>query len=588
MALKPHALVPTLLVGALLSLLPIPCEAGPGVIRDGDFIRVAPDGFTFSTQTGKRFLPMGAYYFDERHSEIDPLDWWDHVRPENVRKDMAMARRVGCNALRITLYPTVEDADTDAPRAFTPRDFEKCDMLLAIARENGLRLYIGLRLKGYPIQDARYRPLYVSAFSQLAARYRDDPTVFCWELDAEGVTLVGYAGDKEEWLRWLRARYGTDEANAAAWGMPADDLGWREPVWNEWRNALHHHGRHDDKRDVDPTLWYLDGLNRPNSQVLYDWQLFREHLYTSKVFSLAEVIRANDPNHLITLDLIIWAFPLVRNQTAAGWGGPYGYAGIDVTVAADYVDFLGLHTYPMYIPPFTAEWYEDLTRKMEIFERELRYVETCCRFARVNSGLPVVHSETGWHGGEGDYVGNTEEDQKRWCLAVLDRTRDCAVGWINWTLKDVPTHEGITAYGGLVTRGITLKDDVDDVNPLSQWLYAGELPEGEAQQMKAWGRAFAETVDAFHQAPDVRPEPGTRVVLPKRFVYTATVAQLDAALRYCMDDARFPCDIVLEALPWNGGDLPDIPMPSGETSQAPVDEDGSGNLIGVTPDGKRE
>jgi sugar phosphate isomerase/epimerase len=507
---------------------------------------VAPDNFTFQTVNGKRFVPMGAFYFDEKHPEIDPMLWMKHFNSEHVRKDFAMARKLGCNTLRIWFYMTVTDPNSDHPCVGTPEDFERFDLILNIARQNGLRLYVGLHLYNSFRQITKDLPLWISACRKLSQRYKDDPTIFCWELDAEAISLIGYENDKEYWLQWLRSRYENDEDNARAWGLSATPDHWRDAVWEEMTTLLHHNTGYDDIRGTKPEMWYLNIFNKPNDAKLYDWQLFREHFYTMKIKQLADAIRQVDTNHLICLDLVCWVFPLVRNPVQAGWGGPYGYAGIDIKAIGRFVDFFGLHTYPMYIPPFTNEWYENLTKDEQIFKRQLRYLETMCRYVRANSGRPVVHSETGWHGGEGDHYGNSEREQVRWCQSLINETKDCAVGWVNWILMDVPSHEKMTLSSGLVTRGIKVKPDTEGINPVGNYLYDGNLPDSKSYKPKAWGRAFAGAVKKAYKDPNFKFTPGKQIKLSKRLLLTGNVRQLDAILKDCLSDENYPCDIILE------------------------------------------
>jgi hypothetical protein len=460
------------LTGVLFHLFLAPCQA----FQAGDFIRVAPDNFSFVTSaSSEKFLPMGAFYFDDCHPGIDPMRWWETFDEERVKRDFAMARELGCNTLRITFFMTVETEGLATSVVGTASDFVKCDRIIQIAEENNLRLYVAPRILGEFIQEPVALGYFQSIFAQLADRYRDEPTIFCWELDAEATVLVGYAGDRDFWNAWLLKRYGEEATIASAWGLDSTVAGWKDQVWQKGCGALHHHSGYDTVREATPQLWYLDSLNKPNDACLYDWQLFREALYVSKMEPLAEIIRAHDPNHLVTVDLILWAFPLYRNQAAPGWGGPYGYSAIDLEQIGMFVDFLGFHSYPFYIPVFTSEWYENLSQDPKIFNRELRYLETAIRYVRARSGRPVVLSETGWHGGEGDYAGNSEANHRDWNLALIRATKDCAVGWINWILYDVPVHEGITAWGGLVTKRVRLRPDSDNINPLSAWLYDGML-----------------------------------------------------------------------------------------------------------------
>jgi len=137
----------------------------------------------------------------------------------------------------------------------------------------------------------------------------------------------------------------------------------------------------------------------------------------------------------------------------------------------------------------------------------------------------------------------------------MEETKHSAIGWINWTLKDIPTHEKLTAFGGMVTAGIKTKPDTENINPLSKFLYAGELPADEAYKPKLIGAAFRDLVKRMHTDPDVRPMPGKKAAVSKRFVYTADLRSLDKVLTTFMDDAHYPCDVALEDMPVEQGPI---------------------------------
>ncbi len=508
-----------------------------------DFIRVARDRFHFTHADGRVFAPMGAFYLDDRHPEIDPLNWWDHQRPERLEHDFTLAARLGCNTLRMVWTLSALNSDPTNPAVGSPLDWKRCQNIVDTAKRHSLRLYIDIRVRDRVLQDNTHLPFYVQAFTEAARRFRDDPTIFCWDLDAEGICLVGYPGDRALWDLFLDTRYRTHADNARAWGVSMKQAD-REAVWNRWVGALNHQADVDPVRGVKPARSYLDHLNAPGDPTLADWQEYRGWLYARKLLSIAQAIRRVDRNHLICVDLILFAFPLFRNELAAGYGGPYGWSGNELKRLSAFVDFIGFHTYPVYIPPFTTEWYETLTRDPNMKRRQLRFLETAVRCVRVNTQKPVVLSETGWHGGKNDWQGNTAEQQRDWNLALIEQTRGCAVGWINWTLKDVPTHEGITQTGGLVGPDIRTRPDTDDQNPLSPYLYAGELPSDQADQIKPWGAVFPHVVERAHRYP-AAPRPGRRVSLCQRRLLTAVCRTLDRQLRQLMEHPDYPVDIVL-------------------------------------------
>lgn len=510
------------------------------------FIRVAKDKFHFEDGLQRRFYPYGAFYCDERHPGTDPLAYWRYFDKQHIDEDFKLAKSLGCNTLRLLFMGTVTTLSNGQRSVLTAEDIDKIDYLLAAAKANGLRLYAAPRVEGSMQQITQDQALWLQLFRKLGQRYRNNPTIFCWELDAEPVTLVGYPGDKELWQKWLMTKYFRVSAIAKAWGVAdANQTDWMESAWTLMTNALQHSSGIDARRNQKTELWYLDKLNRPGNQMMFDWQLFRNELYTQKIGRLSKVLRDNDPNHLQALDFTLYSFPLVRNPGAPGWGGPYGYSGSDIPALSKLVDFFGVHAYPYYVPPFTTEWAESLTKDPKIFQRELRFVETYIRYFRANSGLPVVLSENGWHGGDGDWQNNTEQDQVRWNLALVEATKDCAVGWLNWTLRDIPTHDqGITAHSGLVGAVIAVKPDTENTNPLSDYLYNGELPVDQQNKMKAWGSVFKSLVQKAYTDPSYKFIPGKQLVFDKRQLYTGTSTDVDKLLKQCLQYEN--CDVIVK------------------------------------------
>ena len=530
------------------SITAVKSSNSPTQFKKGDFIKVAKDNFTFEDSKGKRFLPMGGYYMNEHHKKADSYHWWDSFSEERLDHDFAMAKRLGNNTVRITFWLNVVSSNPANYIVGTPEDYDKIDFIVKTARKYGLRLYAEPKIEGTFIQNTVYFPLWNLAFDTLSKKYKDEEAIFCWELDAEAVSLIGYRGDRECWEKWLKKKYGSDKNVAKAWNVK-NEKDWKNKTYDKYRRALHHSSEFDKARNKKPEHWYLDSLNEEGSQILYDWQLFREHQYTEKMRILNNTIRVNDTNHLVSIDLVLWFFPLVRNLGPAGWGGPYGYAAVDFQEISKFVDFIGIHSYPLYIPAFTTEWYENLTKDEKIFNRQLRYLETMIRYihANVEKPLPVVHSETGWHGGKGDYTGNSEKDQLIWSETLMEETKDCAVGWMNWLIKDIPSHEGLSGFIGMVGPGLKVTNDIHNLNPVGNYVYDGPLPKKDAYKLKAFGKKFPELVKKYHNDPEVKyAKAKKQIKLSKKLLLTAGNKKLDKIMQEIINSTNFPVDIILE------------------------------------------
>jgi len=519
----------------------------PCPLVENDFIRVAPDNFNFETSSGEKYVPMGAFYFNERHSNTDPMEWWDSFNITDLVNDFTLAKKLGCNTMRVWLYLSVIDGNSEKAIIGTAEDWRKIDTVIQVATEIGLRLQINLRITRHYVQVPDHLPYYLEAYKTAGKRYKDSPAIFAWSLDHEAITHVS-PGEKTVWLDWLRTKYETDEENALAWNIIVSGENWRDQFWHKFVNAMHHQSEFDKIRNTKPKEWYLDCENNTNDQGLYDWQLFRDYLYVTKMEQLAKAVRSADSNHLVTIDLTTWDFPLHRNPWAPSWGGPYGYAGTGSKGLGEFVDFLSIHPYPVYITPHdpNAIHFERLAQDPKVFETEIRYLETICRYIYVNSKIPLVRGEAGWPGGKDGAYGNTAQDQLRWNMALIKATNDCSVGWINWALRDIPTHDkNFTASSGLVATAIKTKvADADSKWPYSNLVYAGPLPESEANKIKPWGKAFANVVRNAYET-ESEFVPGKKKYISRKLAYTADLKTLDILFKEVISDENYPCDIIL-------------------------------------------
>jgi len=383
------------------------------------YVRVSRDGRGF-TVDGKPWHPFGCNYFDPHVGWAPKL--WQRFDAEKVESHFRLMRDLRVNVVRVFLtaqsfFPEPPNLEAEA--------LEKFDKMLAIARRYGIRLHpTGPdHWEGQPawrrtdfLADPKALEAQVAFWKAIAARYRDEPAIFAWDLLNEPHVSWNSTAMKAQWPRWLREQYPTMEAFRKAWG------------------------------EETPTVQSFDMIGipadvpSPKSRALLDYQRFRESVADRWIKLQAQAIRAEAPNHLITVGLIQWAIPVLR-------GRPSHYAAFRPSRIAPMLDFLSVHFYPFYGG--------DPIASAENFDKNRAYLELVLRYVKAGAPeKPLVVGEFGWHGGgKPDHQEErSPEDQARWCRAAVLQGKGIASGWLNWAYADTPSSRDITKFSGLVTE----------------------------------------------------------------------------------------------------------------------------------------
>ncbi|MCX8036940.1 MAG: beta-galactosidase [Candidatus Sumerlaeia bacterium] len=395
------------------------------------FVKVAPDGRGFVAGESP-WHPFGCNYFDPHVGWAPKM--WREFDAGRVEEHFRIMQHLGVNVVRVFLaaqsfYPT--------PPRLEPEALEKFDRLLDIARRYGIRVHpTGLDAwegnppwrRGDIFADEAVRAHQVGFWKAFAARYKDEPAIFAYDLLNEPHVHWSGRAMESAWRKWLVQHYGTIEALRKAWKNEATPF--------EAFDAI------PVPRDEPASA----------SRMLADYQRFRESVGERWVKEQADAIRSADPNHLITVGFIQWTVPVLH-------GRPSRYAGFHPAQIAAHVDFLSVHFYPLWGDPLRSD---------EEFDRNLAYLEFLLRYVHAGDPTkPLVVGEFGWYGGgrTSDRAQvRSEADQARWCEAAVLQGRGVAAGWLNWAYADTPSATDITKFSGLVT---------------------------ETGKTKAWGEAFA-------------------------------------------------------------------------------------------------
>jgi len=385
-------------------------------------IRIAKEGRTFETQDGKPFVPFGVNYYRPGTGWTPQL--WKKFDPEATRTDLARMKQFGINCVRVFLTYGSFYTDRGVLRA---EGLERFEQFLSLAEEAGIYVHpTGPdHWEGMPhwqpvsIEDEQTLSALESFWKLFAARYANRNVIFAYDLKNEPeVRWVG-PGFLVKWNSWLKAKYGSAEKIAAAWGTTNRfELG-NVPV--------------PPPSDKDA----------PGRGELLDYQEFREGLAAEWTRRQVSAIKSVAPNALVTVGLIQWSVPYVLP------GSVRQYAAFRPERQAKILDFLEIHFYPL-----AQGAYEYRSEAEEL--ANLAYLE-CIVHEAARPGKPVILAEFGWYGGAkpkfdgGRHPEATQEQQARYCRRVVETSAGLATGWLNWGFYDQPEATDCSELTGLLT-----------------------------------------------------------------------------------------------------------------------------------------
>ncbi len=407
----------TVFLSLTLIYVAVPALCGEGLPK----IRVSSSGDDFVTEDGKAFMPFGVNYFRPGTGWAPQL--WKRFEEEAVKRDFALMKQYGVNCVRVFL--TYGSFFWEQDR-LNEEGLAKFDRFLEIAESCGIYVHpTGPdHWEGMPewsrtdtIADEKVLGALERFWQLFAGRYKGRAVIFAYDLRNE--PSVGWDNRilRTKWNGYLRERYESAEKLAAAWQMPVDAIAW------------------GNVPAPSPSA------NTPLVQLL-EYQKFREEIADEWTRRQVQAIKAADPDTLVTVGLIQWSVPVLLP-------GVRQYAAFHPHRQARYLDFLEVHFYPL-----AQGFYEYSSEEAEA--RNLAYVEAVVREVAA-AGKPVVLGEFGWYGGgkltinEGRHPPADEEQQSRWCRAVVETTAPWTTGWLNWGLYDHPEARDVTQLTGLFT-----------------------------------------------------------------------------------------------------------------------------------------
>ena len=423
-------------------------------------VRIAPDGRTFETAPGKRFVPFGVNYFRPGTGWAPQV--WKQFDADATRRDFALMKETGVNCVRVFL---TYGSFLQEPDRVSEEGLAKLDQFLDLADEAGLYVHpTGPdHWEGLPpwartdrIADDQVLAALEVFWAKLAARLKDRTVIFAYDLLNEPEVGWDSTVILSKWNRWLQERHGSAEKLAEAWSLPPGEIAWGKRAAPANKDAL-------------------------GSKELLDFQRFRESLADAWTQRQVKAIKAADGQALVTVGLIQWSVPSLLAHVRH-------YSGFRPERQARWLDFMEVHFYPLADGFYT---YAD----DEAESRNLAYLESVVREV-AKPGKPVVIAEFGWYGGgkptleNGRYPAASEEQQARWCRRLVESTQTLATGWLNWGFYDQPEAQDVSQLIGLMKPGGQVKAWGREFKALAQGLTRLPIPTGstEARPDLDWDR----------------------------------------------------------------------------------------------------
>ena len=277
-------------------------------VEDGDSLKSGPvlgaQG-DFLTRDGKPYFPVGTNYFTTAD------DGWDFSWPRNAwvwENDFAEMERHGVTFVRTGVWMPELKFVEEATGAASERFLRNVEAYLLCAHRHNIIVnftFFAFFPHAY-IPDAPAPPgpnPYLDPVSirseqdyvlSVVNRFKDVPWL-CWDLINEpsfsnpkrpwrGNTPNGDAVETAAWHRWLREKYTTVAALAAAWCVPAEDLGGFDgvPLPGEQDLSFSRYGNDRQVRALD-------------------YNLFAQDMFTQWVRSMVAAIRSTGSRQLVNV-----------------------------------------------------------------------------------------------------------------------------------------------------------------------------------------------------------------------------------------------------------------------------------------------
>lgn len=396
--------------------------SGAVAVPDDEFIRVAPDHWTFETsRTHQRFVPFGSNLVLSSKEDLDVFGpRYDSKRYEGI---LAACERLNINLLKVFLPigKILTDPQRPGEARITPGYLENLGDFLRLCRKHHIRVVIALAEWGgngckWWHSGGQYfgktgGPDSISTlcafWKTLAGRLRNNATVFAytpcveWSFPSGNLTwfpatvqhgvLPSEAG-VWHWQQWLASKYlcKIDKLNTA-WGTQYKQF--------------------DEIPVVDYTYDDTGHAYKDPERKILDYQNFREWATLRYLAPQIKAIRAADPNHMVTISNHMRQWDL--------WEGAARYfMGFTAFEHKSLVDYVTHH----------ANFSEsDLTNGRTVADI-VRSTMLMARFCHAGKPMPVMIEEFSFASADSKRTADAQE-------AIVRGTIGHASGWTTWYLQ---------------------------------------------------------------------------------------------------------------------------------------------------------
>jgi len=412
-----------------LVMITVPTLRGAGKNLDEEFIRVAPDRWSFETcESRTQFVPFGANFVLNQKKYLNMFGPGVYDR-EKYDRVLAALEKLGMNIVKVFLpiANVLPDPQTPGAVHIAPGYIENLEDFLGLCRKHHIRAVVTLTSWGgngirWWHEGGEYfgrRPwkndpgidsinVLCRFWTVLAGRLRNNPTVFSYNVAVEwsfpAGNLTWTPPNKQHgrldtpqglfyWRAFLKARYSGHIAWLnEAYGTDYADFEQVPLVDFTWNSAARRYASPD--------------------QMVLDYQNFRE--WTSMRYFRPQIaaIRAADPNHMVTIGN--------HSRRPIGlWPGAARYfIGFSVPEQSDLVDYLTTHD----------NHSESRLKKSQDIDWVVHASIIRTRFCNARRLMPVVIEEFSF--GTPD-PRRTAAAQARMVLGTVGH----ASGWMNWYLQ---------------------------------------------------------------------------------------------------------------------------------------------------------
>ncbi len=465
-----------------LTVVPVSTAAfgADGRVPDDEFIRVAPDHWTFETsRTHQRFVPFGSNLVLTSKEDLDIFG----PRYESGRYDKILS---ACEGLDINLLKVflpiaglLPDPQIAGEVRIAPGYLDNLDDFLKLCRKHHIRAVISFTEWGgngckWWHEGGQYfgrKPwktddgpdsidILCRFWKVLGARLKDNPAVFAytpcveWSFPAGNLTwtpdTVQHGTLPTEqgmfyWRRWLASKYGSIGALNSAWGTRI--------------------GSFDEVPIVDYTYDDAGHVYKDSERKVLDYQNFREWTTLHYLGPQIRAIRAADPNHMVTISNHMRQWDL--------WEGAATYfMGFTAAEEKPLVDYVTHH----------ANFSGADTEGDGALARAVRGTAVMARFCHAGRPMPVMIEEYSFCSSD---PARTAEGQ----AAIVKGTVGHASGWTTWYLQ-YPSNPN--------------EADAADKTQSSAWLDAGLKP-------TPWGKRASAIYQELLRA-DLTRRPASRTI----------------------------------------------------------------------------